>query len=275
MRKIIYENPRLYYLAKVVKGVLSGQLSPGLTHHEAEIMVCGMNRSGSTLLYNILGEILKEQPVAKVGFVYGGADHQQSLRERRYLTLRKTHAFTLLLKRRIASGATLAFFSYRNLLDVIASHRQKGWIEDVEAFVESGRLDQVVSEAILFRQTHNVILVDYRRLMADKEGLVAELASRLNIDLTAEQVNTIVASVSLESVKKKMSAMQFDERGQNKVNEQSGLHHNHINDPSENKYRTVLSEKEVALIKGTKAYARFEAAFYGALIPSPRFNPPA
>lgn len=262
MKKFIYQNPRLYYLAKLIKGLSVRQFSIGLSRYESEVMVCGMNRSGSTLLYNILGGILTRQASPKVGFVYGGADHAHSLRERRYFFLRKTHAYTFLLKRRIESGASLAFFSYRNLMDVVASHKQKGWVEDVRSFVESGQLDQIVSEAILFKGTSNIIMVDYRRLMDDKVKLVTELAERLKVALTQEQIEDIVASVSLKSVKHKMSAMQFDQRGQNMVNKQSGLHHNHINDPSENKYRTVLSEEEVSLIENSGAYGRFRAAFY-------------
>lgn len=256
IRKTFYRNHTLYSFVKEVLYYRDLMKNPSSTP-EKDIVVCGMQRSGSTLLYNLIAKMIETKVKPGQGFFYYSHDYVEKINQPNYFFLRKTHNYTVFLKRRIKNKSSLAFYSHRNLLDVLSSHKQKEWIKDVTSFVENGLLDQKVSEAILYGKLKNIILIPYQDLFLNKPMVVQKIAKLLNISLTESEVQQLVEATSIAKTKAKMSQLVFENQGENLVNHNTGLHINHIADPTPDKWKEVLTTNEIDLIKSSSAYKKY------------------
>lgn len=228
---------------------------------EKDVVVCGMKRSGSTLLYNILWKMLEQRSNPNKGFFYYTGQYMEQLKNPNYFFVRKTHSYSALLKRRINKNYSLAFFTHRNLLDIIASNVEKGWIKNVNEFVENGLLDHYIGEALLYKKVKNLIFIRYDELFTNKRGVILEVAKHLNLELNELDILNIIEETSVKNTLKKIDNIGFEFTGENHVNHDTGLHENHINNPNLDKWKEVLSPEEVSLIKAQKSYEKYNRAF--------------
>ncbi len=257
IRKSIYKSVPLYGLVKEVLYYRDIIKTP-VRVAEKDIVVCGMQRSGSTLLYNLLNKMIALKVNPAQGFFYYTHDYVEKINQPNYFFLRKTHNYTVFLKRRIANKSSLAFYTHRNLLDVIASFKQKGWAPDVHDFVVNGSLDQIVSEAILYGQLKNIVLIPYNDLYLNKSAIIHKLAKHLKIVLAKKEVEQLVEETSVVKTKEKMSTLVYEDHGgRNLVNDDTGLHANHINNPAPQKWKSVLTNEEIKLVQTSSAYKKY------------------
>jgi hypothetical protein len=178
-----------------------------------------------------------------------------------YSVLRKTHEFSLLLKNRIEKGQTLGFFTHRNLLDIIASHIEKGWINDVKSFVDEYGLEKLVYRAIILSKIKGLIIIPYDELMENKMNVIKMISKRLNVELNEEQVHDIIKETSIENTKMKIKNLNFEKVGNDLFDKKTGLHKNHINNPQTGKWQNVLNPNEIDLIVNNKAFKLFNTTF--------------
>jgi len=226
-----------------------------------DIVVCGLNRSGSTLLYNIILLILKKTYNPSLGFFSNEQDYFTKLNHPNYLVLRKTHNFSLILKKRIKNGQTIGFFTHRNLLDIIASHIQNGWIKNLKLYVEKNGIERLVNKAILISRIKNIFIFSYDDLINRKEMIIKNICQKLNVELTENDIKEIIEETSIEKTKAKISDMSFEKIKDKKFNIETGLHKNHINDPKTGKWKKILKDDDIQLIKNRKAFNIYNTFF--------------
>ncbi|MBD3377453.1 hypothetical protein GF406_20665 [candidate division KSB1 bacterium] len=130
----------------------------------------------------------------------------------------------------------------------MASKIQKGSIESVAEFIVSGRLRRLVNTALLYAKTNNMQVFSYDEIVNDKQKTISVAASILKITLTDKEIGQISDKTSLTNTKAKLQKATFAKNGNNYVDKQSGLHSNHINDPSTGKWKSVLSKQEEKII---------------------------
>ena len=196
-----------------------------------------------------------------LGFVFDEKAYIKELEKPNYSILRKTHDYSITLKNRIENKCTIGIFSHRHLLDVIASLIEKGWIKNIKDFLSQYGLEKLVYNSILIAKIRGVILISYEELLNEKEIFIQKIAKQLDLSLNEEQIQEIIYETSIEKIKKKISNMSFEKIGNDLVNKETGLHINHINNPALNKWTKVLSEEDVNLIKGRKAYGSYNKFF--------------
>jgi hypothetical protein len=259
LKKIIYNSEYNYYCYKKYKFKLKNRKNR--INYGTDIVVCGLNRSGSTLAYNILNYILQKSYKPSLGFFSDEKAYIEELKQPKYSILRKTHDYSFILKNRIENKQTIGIFSHRHLLDVIASHVQKGWVSDIKDFVSQYGVEKLVYNSIIMAKIRGIIIISYEELLNEKEKIIQRIASQLELSLSAEQIQYIIYETSIEKTQENISILSFDKIGNDLVNKETGLHINHINDPDLNKWKKVLSEKDVNLITGRKAYGYYNKFF--------------
>ncbi|MDY6822428.1 MAG: sulfotransferase domain-containing protein [Thermodesulfobacteriota bacterium] len=244
------KNPRVFFIRRTISALARHPVQSlnAFYHPIRDIINCGAQRSGSTLLHNIIQEIL---------FIHYRSSYNFCKNERDYLSLQKNsmnynfikiHAYSPVIARRVAAGRSIGFFTHRDLRDIMASKIQKGSIESVEAFISSGRLRRLVNTALLYASTNNMNVFSYDQIMDDKQKTIIEAASVLKIKLTNQEIDHISDKTSLTNTKAKLQKTTFEKHGNNYVDKQSGLHSNHINDPATGKWKSVLSSREEKMI---------------------------
>ncbi len=154
-----------------------------------------------------------------------------------------------------------AFFTHRNLLDSIASQLQKGWIDDLDEFLASTKLKRYVFTSILYDENPNFASIAYHDLMSNKRAVVAQLFTSVIGTTDEEVIERIHQNTEIESVKAKIKELTYDEHDRNRVNHETGLHQDHINDPKIGKWKTVISNSDAQKIRQTDAYRVFSDHF--------------
>ncbi len=262
LREWFYGNKDRYELTKRLDYYLSSlrHLDSGLNKSQ-DIVVCGMLRSGSTLVFNILREILLHKMKHHQGFYGLEKDYRAKTSLDFIPTLWKTHTYSHLLVKRVNAGQTQAFFTHRNLLDSIASQLQKGWIPDLDEFLASTKLKRYVFTSILYDENPKFTSLAYQDLMTNKKAVVTQLFQSVTGTINEEIIERIHQNTEVSSVKAKIKALNYDQFDQNLVNHETGLHKDHINDPTIGKWKNVISEEDADKIRRTEAFQVFSEHF--------------
>jgi len=211
---------------------------------QKDIIICGASRSGSTLLYNIVRYALVYKYLnSEMPYFRNSKEYTSLVKNAPFQYLMKTHSFSIVLGKRIEANRSIGFFSHRNILDILASSIQKGWIKNVEEALEKKLLEGIVLNAILFKRLKGIHSVSYFDLLNNKQKVYNLVANVFDFDPTdfSEYVDP---KVSLNAVKNKLSSSSFNKVGENQVNASSGYHKNHINNPTIGKWRSVIRYEE-------------------------------
>jgi len=247
-----------YKIAKKIKAIINPfRFYKYVNNPIKDIVNCGAPRSGSTLLNIILKEIVTLKVKALDNFCSEEPDYINKLKNTPTLNITKTHNYSWLIAKRIEKTKSIGFFTHRDIRDVIVSQMQKGWIKDVDEFLKN-KSKFYIYNSILYAQTKNMIIISYEKLMNDKKTVIKKVGIALNVELTNEEIDEIDIKTSLNNIKKKIDNMEFIKGAANEVNSSTGLHKNHINDPTLRKWRNNLTPNEINLInKQAAEYIRF------------------
>jgi len=237
-------------------------LTGRITDSYPDAVVCGMQRSGSTLLYNIMKLLIMEKHFRADTFSGTEKQYQEALKSKEPFVARKIHEYTLLLKRRIENGYTKAFYTHRNLLDVLASYKQKGWIAKEEEIFERQIIEELVFTALSFKKLKNINLIAYNDLYFNKIEVIRKVAKIINVELSDVALQRIDNETSLEKSKAIIKNEQLvTTMDKTVLNTRTGLHKNHINNPKPNKWEAVLTPDFVATINKHKLFNLYRDEF--------------
>lgn len=159
--------------------------------------------------------------------------------------IRKNHRYSPLLARRIKSGQTVAFFTHRDIRDVVVSLMEKGRIENFERWIKRRRLKKIVNDALLYAQMDNVIRIGYSELMNQKEKVIKKIMILLNFNLTTEEISYILSNTEIEYTKGKLKTKEYSQE----YDYEDHLHRNHIKDGKIGKWKEILSPGQVRVIE--------------------------
>ncbi len=239
-----------YWRLKLAKEGLA--LSP--KHNESKlIIVAGLPRSGSTLLYNIVAQILEKK---SIGVNLGYIDTKEVdsflwlLEDVSVNGLIKVHAWNPLFQKFIDDGAFI-LFSFRDLRDSSASAMQKGFIANQNNQIVDF-IHQNVKMSHFWEQAKNLLLVKYEEMAFNVPVLIQDIANLLDINVNAKEANDIAKVVDYEGASKiirdmddtvslKNGAIVFDAKTQ--------LHTNHLAGGSIGKYNELFSTSQISEIE--------------------------
>ena len=245
IKKYIFSSPQLYkYYVKYYMNMNSLLYRGKNVYEIKDIVVCGMQRSGSTLLFNIVNEVLKQNEHKQDTFFEEEMLYKKLLQQELSTVVKKNHTYLPMVAKRVRKGLSIGFFTHRDIRDVIVSSIQKGWLNNVEEWVESERIRYMANNALLYAKTPNMNVISYQKLMNDKESVIREVADALKISLSESDIADIYQRTSIESTKKKLAAIPEEK----KLFYADQLHKNHIADGKSGKWVDNLSQDEIGVI---------------------------
>jgi hypothetical protein len=243
--KYINKSINNYKSSKKFKSLFTVGFKSALKSKSFDIINCGAQRSGSTLLNLIIEEILKGKLNCSNEFCNTEEDYISTIIPDGTLGLIKTHNFSHLISKRIEKKKSIGFFTHRDIRDVIVSHIQKGWISGYNQFFESGKYRYYLYNSILYSETNNIINIEYEDLITKKQKTIELVAKNLGYSLSDSEINAINEVTSVKNIKSKISQFEFDSVKDNLVNADTNLHSNHINDPTSGKWRDFFNAEEI------------------------------
>lgn len=248
-KRILYRNKSCYRLAKKIISLFSDKVF----NENNDIVVCGMTRSGSTLIYNILKIITCDS--SEFCYFYNHKTYKASFDSDNIV--KKTHSYMFELERRIIERKTIAYFSYRNLYDVITSTLQRKWKKSVDDIVYGGYLDAIALTSMLYSNISNMNLIKYEDVIRDPEFIIRHIWSSLGVG-------------ELDEIKLNDCLRLFNHNGEDEsiISEKdksydalTGFHKHHVFDPHENKYMSYLTNKDIDKLRKQKSFVRYMEHF--------------
>lgn len=242
-KNYIFNHPFLYSLYLTSRGLSLSSIFNANSYKIKDVVVCGMARSGSTLLFNIIKEMLIFHYQKVDPYFINDSEFGRLLENEISMFVKKNHRYTYSLHRRLKKNLSYGFFTHRDIRDVVVSLMQKGRIPDFNRWVADGRLRKIVNDSLLYAKTGKVMMIEYEELINNKLAVINNISKKLKLNLTANETLLIVNHTDMESVKNRLESKENSE-----IDLTNHLHKNHISDGKVGKWRDTLNKEQVKII---------------------------
>ncbi len=203
-----------------------------------DILICGMPRSGSTLVFNIVRDLYgienDENRYFKNIYNYNKLLLVSSDK------IFKTHIYDEYIRKRIISGKTKAIFTYRDIRDVTVSLHQRGWLDDTSLFCKR-RMKRISYNSLLYAAIPQVLSLRYEEFFYNAEQLVRGLKDFLEIEVDDKLIDEIISKYSRDNVSERLNNIEFNAKAKDEYNISTGFHKNHIYDSEIGKWENYFS----------------------------------
>lgn len=247
VRKKLLKYPELYRNWQVLKSLTRpAQFYRAINYPVKDIINCGMPRSGSTLLHNIIQEVIG----SKDNYNYCQTEKEycnRLMKSSKKYHLSKIHIYSPTAANRISTNRSIGFFTHRDIRDIIASKIQKRGIK-LEQEILYMNVRYAINIALSYVEIKELHIISYEDLFMNRESVIKRIANILNIPISDNKIKEIYENTSISSTKNKIESGVSDKKKENFVLAESGLHKNHINNPSLGKWKNILTEKEEKFI---------------------------
>lgn len=229
-------------------------LNDKLLNQDKEIVICGMPRSGSTVVYNIVKDILKIDQ--KFVYVKDNKDYIEAVNKGYRLI--KCHSNLPIIKNRVRSNKAIGIFTYRNLLDIAVSliQKKKNTINEI---VEKQILFHISLKALDLAKIKNMHKICYEKDISQLKNLTIKIFRILGVKFSNDELDFIINKYSKEKVNSiGKNIIKTNQQKQFKLNATSGFHENHFFDGKSDKYIDFLDTTTIRLLANqTKDYNTF------------------
>lgn len=211
------------------------------------IVCCGMPRSGSTLQYQIVKEILSLNGLESNHGWIKDEDLEYFFKENKSNSTKpilvKTHTFNpIFLDKEIFSNS-LFIYVHRDVRDVFISQMNKRSVS-FDFLLKSRFLEDIEWHFKNWMDFDEIYTTNYQNLTKNTVQEILSLASHLKLDMTDSKAEYISEGFNIEKQKKYISKIGDD----NVFDSESLLHKNHINSGESNQWKQ-LSKKEIILLE--------------------------
>lgn len=208
------------------------------------ILVCGMQRSGSTLHYQIAKELVERLGAGTaLGWSWDLVTPTLT-RDGAPPSVVKVHSPSEPHERLLDQTRVRMLYSYRDLRDSMASLVQKRGDLGSDAFAWNVR-DALDSYAHFTSATH-VLTSRYEDFTRDISGEIDRIGAFLGLRPSPALRDELVEGLGLDAQRRRIASVEWRE-GQ-AWDPRSLLHHNHIRDGAIGKWRTVLTPEQIATV---------------------------
>jgi tetratricopeptide (TPR) repeat protein len=204
-------------------------------------VVCGMLRSGSTLIYQLVCAILEQRSaVNRVGFLPEGQTWLPSSVEE-VISVVKLHHFDEALAAMVASGRVAAIYTYRDPRDAVVSGMRQFSIPFDKALEW---IEYISGVGAKWEATPNTMSLKYEDMIQDIPRLVTQLCAYMNVNISADTIEAIAADYT--SDKQRARASQVPKGAYDPVNL---LHFGHIGQADCSSATSSLNADEISRIE--------------------------
>jgi hypothetical protein len=219
------------------------------------VFCCGMQRSGSTLQYNIAKDMVEALNIGE-GLGYIEAQEFAPF-SRKYLDagkyyIIKSHAFIPEYQTLCKSNQALALYTYRDMRDVILSLMRINSTPFYKVLL-GGAVQEMIQNDALWSSTNGTLRSKYEEFVNDLEGEAIRVARHLNITINKNLVDQIIQNNSMDAQKTKIGGFNWEnsEEDSRTAAYMPGtlLHSNHIQSGKIAEWKTAFSSGQIILIE--------------------------
>lgn len=196
------------------------------SHKQIVILSAGMQRSGSTWLYNTARLLLMRSPLTKTITGFGWIGDLSKLPMKKIMLL-KIHWFSQ--KNLDLVLPEIILYSYRDIRDALASIKR---IWNHEPSLELA--DRLIESDQQWR-SHAHFIMRYESMMSDREGTLLALSDILKIN----------GDINIQEILAEIDALKYENQGDKKPSYHMAnlLYKNHITDGRHGSWKGILDEK--------------------------------
>lgn len=219
------------------------------------IFCCGLYRSGSTLQYNMMSQLVQKlnrgQPLGYLEEGYS-INLEQSYGHLSGIKIFKAHKLSDEIHDLICSGKACSVGSYRDIRDVAVS-----WMEFRNAsfsqLMAEKWLESTVDQYHAWEMTPNHLTSKYENIIKIPELEVFRLAAHIGMPCGIELAKKITGDLSMQKQRRRMEAVVQEIKPDGSLDWNYDpillLHHKHIADGKVNKWKDKLSPDDVRYIE--------------------------
>jgi hypothetical protein len=244
LKKKIKSNLIKYKFGYIIHKYYSNLNIKPTSYPIKDIIICGIQRSGSTLVYNYTKELIEYKNKNIDTFFSFDIQYKNLLKNEYSSLIKKTHTYTPYISRRIKKKQSIGIFTYRDIRDILVSAIQKGWINSYNDWIRNNGLNQIIFNALLFAETPNIIKISYQELIDNPEIVIKTIASNLDLIIDQDEIIRIIDKYSIPSVKNKISQIPANK----KLEYSDQFHKNHIYDAKTGKWKDYFSDSDIKII---------------------------
>lgn len=213
------------------------------------IVVCGMHRSGSTLVAQLVKGLLGAQSKPVTISDNGLGDTVDEMRSRAadpdQIWLVKVHQQARRFREGMPDEGALYLYTYRDMRDALASAWRKNRLQigDIDRSPDTLQdfIRSQLRSAKVFEARKNIWIGRYEDFVHNLEGLAVELAQALNVEAPPSLIKSLVAAARPEEQKKRVRQLR---EGDKTIRAGSFITSNHITDGREGAWKETLTVAE-------------------------------
>jgi hypothetical protein len=221
------------------------------------VVCCGMIRSGSTLQYQVVADLLEQRGLGqRAGFVEKKNFRQvrAQLENMTGLSVIKIHDFLPEIEPWLKLEKTKIFYTFRDLRSVAASVMRIWKAPFSDVIRPNGWLDSAVAADARWRAFPGVTVSRYEDLVQSLPSEVGRWATALGLELTPQEVEDVSARFSIPAQQERIRQAGLPEEGAQSsaietFDPKSLLHARHITDGSEEGWKKELSPDQIKQIE--------------------------
>jgi hypothetical protein len=188
-------------------------------------------RSGGTLIYNIMREILPHECIDQA------------------------HEFDSRIARGCANGTYKVIYSHRDFRDVMVSRAKCNYYDKegnrvfdeskCDMLTEDG-FEKFASTARQWLRVKNILIIPYHKLINDKITCIKEIAEYLEVSIPEERCVQIAEKFSMENMlaKQKWVETTYGKSFVDHMDTETHIHADHIHGGKNGRWHTILTKKQ-------------------------------
>lgn len=225
------------------------------------IICCGINRSGSTWVYQVMQELFAGKKVKDLGFVDNDfLDLKEAVKGDNSIILAKMHNHPKGLKNFLSNHQVRLVYSHRDLRACILSLMKKT-DKPFDKVCKMPFFQEAVFSLKDWQSYETISYVDYKLIRGDSEKAVQQIADYLNVK--EANITQITNKYSMESQKKRINTYKKSPKVMLQIllhklrltslpkDEKSLLHFNHIQSGSIEEWKNVYNIEQSEAVKNT------------------------
>jgi hypothetical protein len=195
------------------------------SHKQIIILSAGMQRSGSTWLYNATRLLLMQSPLTRERTGYGWIGDLSILPQKKIMLI-KIHDFNEKILH--LDLPKIILYSYRDVRDALASSKRK-WNQEPSLELA----DRLIQNDQQWRR-HAHFIMRYESMISDQQGTLLELSNMLNINDNGN-LQEIIAAID---------ALKYENAGNKNplYHMENLLHKGHITDGRHGSWKGILDD---------------------------------